>query len=113
MITQGLGKTLVVLSLIAMQKANVDKIIARDDELRPLDEVSDPCPSLIERPFNGAGASLIMCHVLVEHLPFESHPGRVPQPSLQAGATAVRAPQPRGCVDAHFVVLSPTRAVGK
>lgn len=47
MITQGLGKTLVVLSLIAMQKANVDKIIARDDELRPLDEVSDPCPSLI------------------------------------------------------------------
>ncbi len=46
MITQGLGKTLVVLSLIAMQKANVDKIIARDNELRPLDEVSDP-PSLI------------------------------------------------------------------
>jgi hypothetical protein len=47
LITQGLGKTLVVLSLIAMQKANVDKIIARDDELRPLDEVSAPSPSLI------------------------------------------------------------------
>ncbi len=51
---QGLGKTIIVLSLLAVQQENVSKIIERDEQFYPIDEVYPKTFfTFLEMKFNG------------------------------------------------------------